>query len=136
MTKVSENLFLGSLDDADRLAVCNTHKITTIVVLCGDKPQAISNGIHYLHLPVSDARPIPRPTFESVMTAIGEGVQGGKALVCCGAGISRSPSLLAAYLHRTGFLGFDDAIAYLRKLRPVVSPSSRLLTSIKGHLNG
>ena len=134
MTKVSEKLFLGSLDDADQLAVRNSQTIKTVVVLCADKPESISKGIRYVHIPVSDAQPIPRALFDSVMSAIEDGVKVGRVLVSCVAGMSRSPSLLAAYLHRTGFLDFDDAIGHLKKLRAVVNPSNVLVKSIKEHL--
>lgn len=134
MTKVSEELFLGSLDDADQLALRNPQKIKTVVILCADKPESISKGMRYVHIPVSDVRPIPRALFDSVMSAIEDGIKVGRVLVCCGAGMSRSPSLLAAYLHRTEFLRFDDALEHLTKLRPVVSPSNVLVRSIKEHL--
>ena len=134
MTKVSKKLFLGSLDDADQLAVCNPQKIKTVVVLCADKPENPSERIRYVHIPVLDARPTARPVFESVLSAIGDAVEVGRVLVCCGAGMSRSASLLAAYLHRTEFRGFDDAIAHLKLLRPAVSTSNVLVGSIKEHL--
>ena len=104
MTKVSEKLFLGSLDDADQLVVRNSQKIKTVVVLCADKPEAMSNAIS---ISISRFR---CPTYTSANIRVGDvghrrWCPRWKSIGLLWSGNERSPSLLAAYLHRTGFFG-------------------------------
>ena len=135
MTLVRSGLFLGSREDARRLAHSNPGGIRTVIAVTGETPVCQGKGIRYVPIAVLDNVAIPAMTFASVMRAIEEGQQRGPTLVCCALGISRSPSLVAAYLHHTGFLGFEDAILYLQSLRPCVSPSPVLVESIKQHLS-
>ena len=52
----------------------------------------------------------------------------------CAVGVSRAPTVIAAYLDRIGFLGFARALSYLEDLRPDVAPSRALVESIEREL--
>jgi protein-tyrosine phosphatase len=68
--------------------------------------------------------------FEDIMFAMAVGVRRGNLLVHCFAGMSRSPILIAAWLHRCGYAGIDKALAEIAKLRRI-APSDVLLKSVK-----
>lgn len=72
--------------------------------------------------------------FFAVMDAITKNIRTGNVLVHCAVGFSRSPALIAAYLHGTGHKNFDAAIEEISRLRPSVDPSKILLSSVKEHL--
>jgi protein-tyrosine phosphatase len=50
--------------------------------------------------------------------------------VHCLAGKSRSPILIAAWLHRCGYAGIDKALSQIAELRDL-APSRTLLASVK-----
>ena len=134
MTRIWERLFVGCLADAERLARKNPNGIAAVISLCEQCVEHKAEDVRYIHLPIEDAEPVPMRQFEMVMKAIAEGVRTGKVLVHCAVGFSRSPTLTAAYLHRTGYKTFDAAIEEIRQVRPSVDPSTILVSSVKEHL--
>jgi protein-tyrosine phosphatase len=67
------------------------------------------------------------------MTAMANAVQRGNLLMHCLAGMSRSPIMIAAWLHRCGYASIDKALAEISELRDI-DPSPVLLRSVKEHL--
>jgi len=134
-TQVLDNLYLGSLEDAESLCLANERGISTVISLCREPVRCRAINIKYLHFPVRDERPISIAWLNAILTAIEEGMAQGPVLVHCGAGMSRAPSVVAAYLDRMGFLGFVRALSYLEEIRPVVAPSRKLVESIERELN-
>jgi protein-tyrosine phosphatase len=130
VTKIWERLFLGELKDAQQLARSNPQRINTVISLCREQAVNQAAKITYIHIPIPDSRPISAQKFEDIMFAIAIGVRRGKLLVHCRAGMSRSPILIAAWLHRCGYAGIDQALAEIAELRNI-SPSPVLLKSAK-----
>ena len=54
----------------------------------------------------------------------------------CAEGSSRSPVVVAVYMHVIGYKNFDDALSQLRGLRPVVAPSSLVIERAKAYMEG
>ncbi len=130
MTKIWERLYLGCLKDAEQLARSNPQCITTVVSLCRERVVHRAPKITYIHIPISDTRPISAQKFEDIMFAVAIGVRRGNLLVHCLAGKSRSPIVIAAWLHRCGYAGIDKALAQIAELRDL-APSDTLLVSVK-----
>ena len=129
MTKIWERLYLGSLKDAEQLARSNPQRITTVVSLCREQSVHRAPKITYIHIPIPDSRPISAQKFEDIMFAMAIGVRRGNLLVHCLAGMSRSPILIAAWLHRCGYAGIDKGLSEIAELRDL-APSHTLLRSI------
>ena len=55
---------------------------------------------------------------------------GGRVLVHCQAGISRSPSIVLAYLIDRKNMDFDDAYHLLTERRPIVAPNFNFLAQL------
>ena len=134
MTEIWERLFLGSLKDAEQLARSNPQRITTVVSLCREQAVHRTPKITYIHIPIPDSRPISAQKFEDIMYAMAIGVRRGNLLVHCLAGMSRSPILIAAWLHRCGYAGIDRALSEIAELRDL-APSPALLKSVKDLLS-
>jgi hypothetical protein len=135
ITKVLDRLFLGGRRDAEELASANPHQIVTVITLCEEPVGRRNPAIRYLHFPVRDARPIRISWLNAILIAIEESVARGAVLVHCGVGVSRAPTVVAAFLDRIGFLGFARALSYLEDLRPDVAPSRALVESIERELS-
>jgi len=69
-----------------------------------------------------------------VMGALTQLIRTRKVLVHCEIGSSRAPVVAALYLHAVGYENFDDALAEIKSLRPVVSPSKSIVASAKAYL--
>jgi protein-tyrosine phosphatase len=104
ITRVWERLYLGSLKDAAQLAAENPFGITAVLSLCSHKVPQKASGVSYTRVPIADSRPISAKEFDSVMAAIAEGVRNGKLLIHCVGGMSRSPIMTAAWLHRFWYM--------------------------------
>lgn len=135
ITKVWERLYVGSLKDANRLAFDNSIGVTTIVSLCTEEVLPKFEEITYEIIPIADARPISAEQFEEIMEAIARHIRGGTVLLMCAAGMSRSPAMAAAWMHRCGYLNFDAGVQRITELRPITDPSPILLRSVKEQLN-
>lgn len=133
MTKIWDRLYLGSLEDAQQLATVNPFEITSVVSLCEEEVRRAAN-ISYVHLPIADCRPIGTPRFDDIMNAIAEKVRRGTLLVHCVGGSSRSPIMLAAWMHRCGYSGIDRALIEISEVRDI-EPSPTLLRSLREHLS-
>jgi protein-tyrosine phosphatase len=134
MTHIWERLWLGSLLDAEELAVANLHRITTVISLCEACVAAKRRDVCYVHIPIEDAEPVPAHKFDAIINAIAHNMRRGAVLVHCSEGISRAPSLTAAYMHRVGYRDIDSALAEIKLLRPIANPSKTLFDSVKEHL--
>jgi protein-tyrosine phosphatase len=134
ITRVWERLYLGSLKDAARLAAENPFGITAVVSLCSHKVPHKASGVRYTRVPIADSRPISAKQFDAVMAAIAEGVRNGKLLIHCVGGMSRSPIMTAAWLHRCGCLNIVAALLEIAERRSTIDPSPVLLRSVAAHL--
>lgn len=134
MSRLCSRLFLGGIKDAERLATDNSAGITAVISLCAEEIVPKSRDVKYVRIPVEDARPATCSQFEQVMSAIAEHIRGGKVLLSCGAGMSRSPIFAAAWIHRCGYLHVESALLEIAELRPSIDPSPALLRSVKQHL--
>jgi protein-tyrosine phosphatase len=134
MTQIWERLFIGCLADAERLARKNPNGIAAVISLCEQCVEDKAANIRYVCLPIEDDEPVPVRQFNAVINALAVNISQGVVLLHCGLGISRAPTLAAAYLHRTGYKNFDAAIEEIRQFRPNIEPSQILMTSVKENL--
>jgi protein-tyrosine phosphatase len=133
MTQVWERLWIGSLRDAE-LADANPNRITAVISLCEACVAAKRRDVRYVRIPIEDAEPVPVRKFDAIMSAIAQNIRRGTVLLHCAEGVSRAPSLTAAWLHRVGYMNIDAAIAEIKRLRPIANPSKTLFDSVKEHL--
>ena len=134
MTQVWERLFIGGLADAEELADDNPFGITAVVSLSEIPVECKREGVSYLHIPVEDESPVPVRQFDRILDALTENIRWGIVLLHCGVGVSRAPSLAATYMDACGYMGIDVALNQIRKLRPFISPSTVLVSSLKESL--
>jgi protein-tyrosine phosphatase len=68
------------------------------------------------------------------MDAIRKNIRWGTVLLHCGVGLSRAPTMTAAWMHCVGYRNIDAAIEEIRAVRSIINPSKVLLQSIRRHL--
>ncbi|KAJ8275998.1 hypothetical protein COCON_G00077500 [Conger conger] len=120
-------LFLGNERDAQDLNLLLQFNIGFVVNVTTHLPlYHLDTGlVRYKRLPATDnSRQNLRQYFEEVFEFIEEAHQTGRGvLVHCQAGVSRSATIVIAYLMKHTLMTMMDAYKYVRSRRPVVSPN-------------
>ena len=131
MNQIWQRLWVGGHTDSERLIKGNPNHIDSVISLFEGCVTSKLPGVNYIHIPIEDDCPIPIGKFDAVIDAITENIRWGTVLIHCGVGLSRAPSLAAAYLDVVGYKDIDAAIEEIRQLRPIINPSKILVRSIK-----
>src|SRR2546426_1449587 len=143
MHHIVNNLWLGSQDDADKLARNNPEKITAILNVRGadayDPPgrdQAAEHpGKAYKWIPAPDIGTIsPKHVKEALLWLREQTDKRERILIHCKHGISRSPAFLAAFMVESGISSSLEeaktAISVHRDVQPatlLVEPARRVV---------
>ncbi|KAG0700963.1 protein-tyrosine phosphatase-like protein [Suillus ampliporus] len=115
-------VFIGNLTAALSTDVRKKFGITHLLSVCTEYSSVDPN---HLTIPVQDSE------YEDLLIHLPQGCsfiqsaldQGGKVLVHCAMGVSRSPTVVCAYLMSTQRLSAHAAIQYVRKRRPKIHPN-------------
>lgn len=134
MTQVWERLFIGSIEEAERVAKSNPHRVTTVLSLCAEPVAKRARRVNYVHCPIPDAAPISVGEFDAVIDGVAENIRWGTLLLQCGSGLNRAPIMAAAWMHVVGYKNIDAALEEIAGQRPTIAPSNILLASAKEHL--
>ncbi|KAG7517022.1 dual specificity phosphatase 10-like [Solea senegalensis] len=119
-------LYLGNERDAQDLDLLLRLNIGYVVNVTTHLPlYHVNSGLRYKRLPATDnSKQNLRQYFEEVFEFIEEAYQSGQGvLVHCQAGVSRSATVVIAYLMKHTLMTMTDAYKYVRSRRPVVSPN-------------
>ncbi|ETI39013.1 hypothetical protein F442_15198 [Phytophthora nicotianae P10297] len=119
-------LFIGSYGAANNLEALKTTGITHVLCVSPTLPLNFPDVFTYLQLQVADLSSVRiSDYFDDAFGFIDSALSsGGKVLVHCFMGISRSSTVILAYLiARRGF-SLADALCKLRRVRPQVQPNS------------
>ncbi|XDV38887.1 hypothetical protein PO909_008211 [Leuciscus waleckii] len=120
-------LFLGNERDAEDLNLLLRLNIGFVVNVTTHLPlYHLDTGlVRYKRLPATDnSKQNLRQYFEEVFEFIEEAHQCGRGvLVHCQAGVSRSATIVIAYLMKHTLMTMTDAYKYVRGRRPIVSPN-------------
>lgn len=103
MNRIIEGLFLGNREDARDLARIEAAGVTHVVNCAVELPNYHDGALTYLALRLNDPDPAFRDRIEPACEFIDAARGKGEAvLVHCFAAISRSPSMVLAYLMHQG----------------------------------
>jgi len=130
--EVFPNVFVGDVYAAHNTSELKKQNFTHIVnVACGVTP-AFPDDFQYLHIPLLDCASEKiqehfHKTSAFIMSAL-EG--GGKVLIHCLKGISRSATIAAAFVITAHSVSPTEAVTMLRKFRPIIKPNSGFMTQL------
>ncbi len=127
MDKIIARLYLGNDVVAQNLSLLKEKKITHILNLTTNVPNKFEPDIVYKKIIMFDTESQNiRQHFDESFQFIDESLRNknNAVLVHCNAGISRSSSFVIAYLiQKKLFKSYKDALAHVRKCRPIVAPN-------------
>ncbi|XP_053304657.1 serine/threonine/tyrosine-interacting-like protein 2 [Spea bombifrons] len=120
-------LFLGNEKDAQDLGRMVTLNIGHVLNVTTHLPlyHAESGALRYKRLPATDnSKQDLRQYFEEAFEFIEEAQQKGKGvLIHCQAGVSRSATVVIAYLMKHTLMTVGDAYKFVKGKRPIISPN-------------
>ncbi|OQS00697.1 hypothetical protein THRCLA_05896 [Thraustotheca clavata] len=123
-SEVVPKLWVGSIHAAFNFEAIKERKITHVLNVSGTVA-TYPQDFTYLAIDVRDKEYTNILSCIPVATVFLEaGMQNGGVLVHCAGGRSRSPAIAIAYIMSTLGFSYDDALAKLRSIRPVVSLNS------------
>lgn len=123
----------GSQDVAHNLELLEKYKVTHILNVASHVNNIYPDKFTYLSLDLRDLPDFPifcafPKAFDFIDSAI---ESGGCVLVHCNAGISRSATIVLAYLIKKKGMPLNDAFSYLRSKRPSSFPNPGFMIQLK-----
>jgi protein-tyrosine phosphatase len=127
MSRIEDHLYIGSWRDVEEVEALRSAGITHILNVAKEVDPTINAAsleqFKSLHIPLVDEhRENILNHMESACTFIEAAREcGGKCLVHCRRGISRSPAIVVGYLMRHEKLPYEQAVDYVKERRLCVS---------------
>jgi len=131
---VLPGLCMGSQDVAQDIELLRKHSVTHILSL-GIKPIILDETLTHMYVHVLD---LPEANLvsnlEKCFTYIDNAIKtGGCVFIHCNAGISRSASVVIAYLMKKHGMSYQQAFLYLKKRRTVIKPNPGFVQQLKDY---
>ncbi|XP_076844255.1 dual specificity protein phosphatase 10 [Brachyhypopomus gauderio] len=127
LTPILPFLYLGNERDAQDLQQMQRMNIGYILNVTTHLPlyHYDLGGFNYKRLPATDSnKQNLRQYFEEAFEFIEEAHQAGKGLLIhCQAGVSRSATIVIAYLMKHTWMTMTDAYKFVKMRRPIISPN-------------
>lgn len=132
INKVLSDLYLGNIKDARDREQLARNNITHILSI-HDTAAPILQEMTYLCIPAADSpsQNLIQHFKKSIMFMHESRLKGEGCLVHCLAGVSRSVTLVVAYVMTVTTLGWQDALAAVKLARPCASPNAGFQTQLK-----
>ncbi len=122
---ICDKLYLGCYRSAEHLEEMQLRGVTHVLTVAGGLQPRHTEVLQYKLVNVEDyeGEDLKR-YFEELVDWINQTIQsGGTVLVHCAAGVSRSASIVIAYLMRTNGWKYKRAFKFAFKRRPCISPN-------------
>lgn len=140
MSLVIKNLFIGNIQDAANKSFLESNHINLVINCCKeytvDYNYLNSINITCIMLDYFDSLEQDLDIKGKLLTTIKliddhlSNERGG-VIVHCAAGVSRSASVLIAYLMWKNRINFESAFRILKQVRPIVEPNSNFVYQLK-----
>nr|CAB3240197.1 DUSP dual specificity phosphatase [Phallusia mammillata] len=132
MAQLRHSLFVSSQDPAVDKGLLHKHGVTHILNVAG-LPNFFPNDFQYMSLMLYDTPEFKicdvfQDCFSFINTALDNG---GKVLIHCNAGVSRSVTILLAYIMSTERVGLSKIYNELKQIRPQVRPNDGFMKQLK-----
>ncbi|XP_020832325.1 dual specificity protein phosphatase 22 isoform X2 [Phascolarctos cinereus] len=124
MNKILPGLYIGNFKDARDAEQLSKNKVTHILSI-HDSARPMLEGLKYLCIPAADSpsQNLTRHFKESIRFIHECRLRGEGCLVHCLAGVSRSVTLVVAYIMTITDFGWEDALHMVRAGRSCANPN-------------
>jgi len=128
---IPDFLYLSNMIPPKNLDLLKSLKITSVLTITGS-PHSHFSEIEYLHLKLYDKSDSNiRGLFQTAHTFIEEvKAKGGRILVHCEGGISRSPTVVMSYLMKTNKWSLSKSFYHVKNKRPIICPNFGFMSQL------
>jgi protein-tyrosine phosphatase len=132
--KISTTVYLGKSNSAKNMQVLHDLGITHVLMVGFDLEAVFPNEFVYMHIELDDKESTDIEAHFATAYEFIDGVNnGGKVLVHCHAGVSRSATIVIAYLMKKYELSVDDAVAMCKRGRPCIKPNRGFMAALANY---
>jgi len=132
MSNILPGLYLGDVWNSEDLDLLKERKITHILVVGIDLEQNYPDAFKYHQIQIHDMTHANLFShFHVTYQFIEEGLAAGGVLVHCAMGISRSSTIVIAYLMQKNKWDFQTAYQYVMERRPYICPNMGFRRQLK-----
>jgi atypical dual specificity phosphatase len=138
MSQILPNLWLSGADDATNLFFLTKNKISNIIACAEEHPPKFPDKFTYLYIKAKDNREFPLDTyFDEAADFINNAIMNQKAnvLVHCYFGVSRSATLVIAYLIKYHSMTCWKAKGFVQNIRHQVSPNDGFWVQLQAYFH-
>ena len=129
---INDKLYQGKGEQAANKKVLNDLEITHIINITKEHPNKFPDDVVYLRLAIEDEKKSNLARhFEETCEFITKALKkSGAVLVHCNLGVSRSSTVVLAYMMKTNHISLQDALTFLRSRRSCARPNIGFLTQL------
>ena len=125
MDRITDRIYLGDINGCSNLYQLRKNKITHILTMAAGIKPLYRKEFKYkvyniIDLPSQNILPYLDKAIEFINRVV---TQGGRVLVHCFAGMSRSATTVIAYFMATRKMTFMEAFNFVKKRRPIIFPN-------------
>ena len=133
--EIIPHLFLGSIGSASNLKNLENSKITHILCCGSGIKNYFPDKFKYYNIPLLDSdKEDIKKYFGSSYEFIDEAIKNnGNVLVHCHAGISRSSSILIAYIMKSQKMSLEKVLELMKSKREKVNPNTGFMKQLKDY---
>ncbi len=132
ITKLNENLYLGSIEDAFNYKKLKSLGITHILNAAVEIPNFYEGQFIYKKIHAQDVPKFQMSKhFDEIADFIHDGVTNGKIFVHCFCGISRSTTSILAYLIKYKNQEISHSLNFIKRKRWIICPNDGFIRQLK-----
>lgn len=131
-TIINYKLYQGKGEQATNEKIIDDLKITHVINITKEHPNAFGDKLTYLRITVEDVKASDLfKYFQETCDFITKAFQKkGVVLIHCNLGVSRSSTITLAYLMQTQHISLEDALTFLRTRRSCARPNFGFLSQL------
>ena len=127
--KITDKIFLGDLTYACKIETLKNKKISSIISLCGKLSPKYSNTFNQKIIYIED---LPSENIIQYFKECIEFIEKNKTIyIHCLCGISRSPTIVIAYLMWKKHSSYFDTFQFVKKIRNSINPNGGFTQQLK-----
>jgi protein-tyrosine phosphatase len=130
---IVDNIYLGDFRAADNIELLTKMEITHIINCADNIPEQFPTQFNYLPLKLKDDK--KQDLTEAIQRSLEfihqSDVENKKVFIHCKQGVSRSCSIVVAYLISSKNMSYDEAIEVILKERNVVLPNPNFESQLR-----
>jgi len=133
INKIQEKLFLSDWKASSRLDILKELEITKVISLGNENEQKFYifyEGIEYLKIIIDDS---PEENISQYFEETNKFISEGNVLVHCNKGISRSATIVIAFLMKK--MSYDKAFNLVKRKRHFIKPNAGFIKQLKSLSN-